>query len=52
MVLCVCVGFKGVEFGADVVSTLSKEELVKAKEKAGVEVVGLCGPNGELSCYE
>ena len=25
---------------------------MKAKERAGVEVVGLCGPNGELSsCY-
>ncbi|XP_064386957.1 putative hydroxypyruvate isomerase [Halichondria panicea] len=44
-------GFNGVEFGADVVSTSSKEELVMAKERAGVEVVGLCGPNGAPGEY-
>ena len=42
------VGFKGVEFGPDVTHSCSKEELVSAKERAGVEVVGLVGQNGEL----
>ena len=42
------VGFRGVEFGADVPPSWSKEEIVAAKERAEVEVVGLCGPNGQF----
>lgn len=43
-----CTGFKGVEFGPDVTASCSKEDLVSAKERAGVEVVSLVGQNGEL----
>lgn len=41
-------GFKGVEWGAEVLDQFTKEELVAAKEKAGVEVIGLCTPAGML----
>ena len=41
-------GFKGVEWGAEVPDQFTKEELVAAKEKAGVEVIGLCTPAGKL----
>jgi len=45
------IGFEAVEFGADITASCSKEELVAAKEKADVEVVGLCGINGRLYAY-
>ena len=37
-------GFLAVELGADFPSQCSKEELLTAKEKAGVDVVVLCTP--------
>ena len=46
--ICALSGFKGVEWGADVLDQFTKEELVAAKEKAGVEVIGLCTPAGKL----
>ena len=44
---CTHSGFKGVEFGAEVPSQWTKEQLVAAKESAGVEVVSLCTPLGQ-----
>ena len=42
-------GFKGVEWGSEVPDQFTKEELVAAKENAGVEVIGLCTPAGMLA---
>ena len=39
-------GFKAVEWGSSVPEQHSVEEIVAAKEKAGVAVVGLCTPAG------
>ena len=47
MVIHHYVGFKAVEFGGEVPSSWSKEQLVIAKENAGVEVVGICAQLGE-----
>ena len=41
-------GFKAVEWGSSVPEQHSIEEIVHAKEKAGVTVVGLCTPAGIL----
>ena len=40
-------GFRGVEFGAEVVIHFGKDVLVAAKNAAGVEVVNLCAALGQ-----
>ncbi len=42
------VGFKAVEWGAEIPDQYSLQELVAAREKAGVSVIGLCTPAGML----
>ena len=42
------VGFRGVEFGSEVVLQYGKEVLVAAKDAAGVEVVNMSTALGEL----
>ena len=42
-------GFRGVEFGAPVIAQHSKEELIAAKDAAGVEVVTICGALGKYN---
>ena len=42
------VGFKAVEWGAEIPDQYSVQELVAAREKAGVSVIGLCTPAGTL----
>ena len=39
-------GFQGVEFGAEVPASWTKEQLLEAKERAEVTVVTLCAPMG------
>lgn len=41
-------GFKAVEWGAEIPDQYSVQELVAAREKAGVSVIGLCTPAGTL----
>lgn len=40
-------GFRAVEFGADVPDSWSKEQLAAARESAGVEVIGISAQLGE-----
>ena len=40
------IGFKAVEWGAEIPDQYSVQELVAAREKAGVSVIGLCTPAG------
>ena len=40
------VGFKAIEWGAEIPDQYSVQELVAAREKAGVSVIGLCSPAG------
>lgn len=41
-------GFKGVEWGSSVPEQHTVQEIVEAREKAGIQVVGLCTPAGSL----
>lgn len=41
-------GFKAVEWGAEVPDLYSVQELVAAREKARVSVIGLCTPAGMI----
>ena len=45
---CVFKGFKAVEWGAEIPDQYSVQELVAAREKTGVSVIGLCTPAGML----
>jgi hypothetical protein len=42
------IGFKAVEWGAEIPDQYSLQDLVAAREKAGVSVIGLCTPAGML----
>ena len=44
--LLIRAGFKAVEWGSSIPELHSVQEIVEAKEKAGVVVVGLCTPAG------
>ena len=44
--MCTEIGFKAVEWGAEIPDQYSVQELVAAREKAGVSVIGLCTPAG------
>lgn len=50
--MCVhTLGFRAVEFGAEVIPQFSKEQLVAAKKGAGVAVINMCAALGEfISC--
>ena len=39
-------GFRGVEFGSEVVANCGKDAVLAAKESAGVEVVNMSTPYG------